>query len=63
MEEYALVRRLRALGSIRILRGAVSTSVRRYESNGPLRNALRNSVLILLFYLGVPPRALARIYR
>lgn len=63
MEEYLLVRKLRALGSVRILPGAVVTSVRRYERNGPFRNALRNAAITLLFYLGVPPRALARLYR
>jgi rSAM/selenodomain-associated transferase 2 len=63
MEEYLLIRRLRALGLVRILPGAVSTSVRRYERNGPLRNALRNAAIILLFRLGVAPDRLARLYR
>lgn len=63
MEEYLLVRKLRALGPVRILPGAVVTSVRRYERNGPFRNALRNAAITLLFYLGVPPRGLARLYR
>jgi len=63
MEEYLLFKKLRALGPARILPGAVSTSVRRYERNGPFRNALRNAAITLLFYLGVPPRSLARLYR
>jgi rSAM/selenodomain-associated transferase 2 len=63
MEEYFLIRRLKVLGSVRILPGAVSTSVRRYERNGPLRNALRNAGIILLFHLGVAPDRLERLYR
>lgn len=63
MEEYYLLRRLKALGPVRILAQKVRTSARRYEQNGPWLQALRNSALTALFYLGVPPRALVRLYR
>ncbi|HAZ07815.1 MAG TPA: glycosyltransferase [Elusimicrobia bacterium] len=63
MEEYLLIAKLRPLGRVVILPGKVATSVRRYEKNGRLFNALRNAVITALFYLGVPPRSLARLYR
>lgn len=63
MEEYLLFKKLKALGPALILPGSVATSARRYEKNGRLFNALRNAALIALFYLGVPPRRLARLYR
>lgn len=63
MEEYLLFRKLRPLGRVVILPGKATTSVRRYEKNGRLLNALRNAAITVLFYLGVPPRSLARLYR
>lgn len=63
MEEYLLFRKLKSLGRVVILPGRVATSVRRYETNGRLFNALRNAAITVLFYLGVPPRSLARLYR
>lgn len=60
MEEYELRRRLK--GPLILLPGAVRTSARRYERRGPLRNNLRNLVILFLYYLGVPPRRLARLY-
>lgn len=62
MEEYLLITKLRPLGRVVILPGKAATSVRRYEKNGRLLNALRNTAITVLFYLGVPPRALARLY-
>ncbi|MEK7232537.1 MAG: TIGR04283 family arsenosugar biosynthesis glycosyltransferase [Elusimicrobiota bacterium] len=63
MEEYLLCRKLKSLGRVVILPGKVATSVRRYERNGKLFNALRNAAITVLFYLGVPPCSLARLYR
>lgn len=63
MEEYFLTRKLRPWGSTRLLSPSVVTSSRRYEKNGPLLNALRNTFLVTLFYLGVSPMRLARLYR
>lgn len=62
MEEYLFIPKLRKLGSIKILNHAVLTSVRRHVKNGPIRNSLRNSFLISLFYLGVSPKRLATWY-
>jgi rSAM/selenodomain-associated transferase 2 len=63
MEEYLFIPRLRAHGRIHIFRAAVRTSCRRHEARGPIRNALRNMGLILLFYGGVSPDRLACWYR
>lgn len=61
MEEYELRRRLR--GPLILLPLAVRTSARRYRSRGPWRNNLRNLLILFLYYLGMPPRRLARLYR
>jgi len=62
MEEYYLLPKLRRKGRLVILPERISTSARRYEKNGPLFNAVRNSVLIGLHYCGVSPERLARYY-
>lgn len=62
MEEYLFVPRLKHLGEVRVLREKVKTSCRKYELKGPFRNSLKNSFLILLFYLGVSPKRLATWY-
>jgi hypothetical protein len=63
MEEYFLIPKLRRLGRFETFRESVLTSARKYEKKGPLRNALANSLLIFLFYIGVPPERLAGWYR
>jgi rSAM/selenodomain-associated transferase 2 len=63
MEEYYLARKLKRMGAICLLPAAAVTSARRYEKNGPVRNALRNSLLVMLFHLEVAPAVLKRMYR
>lgn len=63
MEEYYLLPELSRLGPVTIIDAPVKTSVRRYERNGPVCNALRNAAIIALFKAGVPPRVLAGLYR
>lgn len=63
MEEYYFFRKLRRAGRIEILPEAVVTSARRYEKNGALHNALRNTALLALHYIGIRPEALARMYK
>lgn len=63
MEEYELARRLRGQGKFAALPAAATTSVRRYERRGPLATALRNSALVALWHLGVPPARLVDWYR
>ncbi len=63
MEEYFFIPKLRARGNIHLFRASVRTSCRRHVARGPIRNALRNTALVLLFYMGISPVRLARWYR
>lgn len=62
MEEYFLLPKLARLGPVVVMEEAVLTSVRRYERNGPVFNALRNAAIIALFKAGVSPERLRRLY-
>ncbi|MGE5200879.1 MAG: TIGR04283 family arsenosugar biosynthesis glycosyltransferase, partial [Acidobacteriota bacterium] len=61
MEDVALVRRI---GKLRLvaLDAAALTSAERYRRDGYLRRSLRNLFCLSLYFLGVPPRAIRRIY-
>ena len=59
MEDIDLVRRTRAIGSIRIVPQAAVTSGRRWESAGVLRMTLVNLSCAIGFRLGVPTAQLA----
>ncbi len=62
MEEYLLIPKLRKMGRLFLLQEKVRTSSRKYVKKGPLRNSLRNLTLIFLFFLGVSPNKLSKIY-
>ncbi len=62
MEDVAMIRRLRAVGSVDLLPAALLTSPRRYEREGRWRGWLRNVALIGLYLAGVSPERLARWY-
>ena len=59
MEDLEFARRLGRAGRVVRLREAVTTSARRWERLGLVRTNLRMIVLRWLYYLGVPPGALA----
>lgn len=61
MEDVELVRRLRRVGSLSPIPASLPTSSRRYRREGPLA-ILRNSALLALHHLGVPPARLAAWY-
>ena len=63
MEDFELLRRLRGRGRIAIVPFPVSTSARRWNALGPLRTTWINQMVVLGYYLGVPPERLARWYR
>ncbi|MDJ0722489.1 MAG: TIGR04283 family arsenosugar biosynthesis glycosyltransferase [Desulfobacterales bacterium] len=63
MEDFELVRRLRARGRIAILPAAVRTSPRRWLNVGVGRTTLINQAIVSAYLAGVPPRKLARFYR
>jgi len=61
MEDVDLVRRL---GRRRLapLPAAVSSSARRYRADGYIRRPLRNLLCLSLYFAGLPPRHIARLY-
>jgi hypothetical protein len=61
MEDVDLVRRLKRRELVMLQSRAV-TSGERYRREGYLARSLRNLGCILLYYLRVPPRVLARLY-
>jgi rSAM/selenodomain-associated transferase 2 len=62
MEDVALVRRLGRSRLARLDATAV-TSARRYRQGGYWRRPLRNLCCLALYYLGVPPQRILRLYR
>lgn len=64
MEDVDLMRRIKKDGKqIHILRDKVTTSARRWEKEGAVYTTLKNQVIVMLYYLGVRPESLARLYR
>jgi rSAM/selenodomain-associated transferase 2 len=61
MEDVDLVRRLKR-GEIALLKSRAVTSAAPYQSEGYFAHGLRNLGLMLLYYLRLPARALARLY-
>ncbi len=64
MEDVDLMRRIKKDGKkIHILRDKVMTSARRWENEGAVYTTLRNKIIVILYYLGVSPRKLAKLYK
>jgi hypothetical protein len=61
MEDIDLVRRLGRRRLVPIAAHAIS-SARRYRSEGYLRRPLRNLLCLSLYFAGVPPRQITRLY-
>jgi rSAM/selenodomain-associated transferase 2 len=61
MEDVDLVRRLKRRELVGLKSRAV-TSAKRYRTEGYLSRSFRHLGLMLLYYLRVPPRVLARLY-
>jgi rSAM/selenodomain-associated transferase 2 len=62
MEDVEFVGRLKREGRIRALKEQVHTSARRWEREGWWRRSARNQGLLALYYVGVSPEWLARLY-
>jgi rSAM/selenodomain-associated transferase 2 len=62
MEDVAFSREMKRRGAPACLRSRVRTSGRRWESRGVLRTILLMWRLRLLYFLGVRPERLARLY-
>lgn len=64
MEDVEIMRRIKKRrGQITIVKGAVTTSQRRWEKEGILLCTLRNWLLITLYLVGVSPELLSRLYK
>jgi rSAM/selenodomain-associated transferase 2 len=62
MEDVRLVQALRKRGRLTLLPQTVHTSGRRWQRDGVLYTTVRNTVLITLYFWGVPPEKLQRWY-
>lgn len=63
LEDLDLARRLGRTGRGALLAGPVTTSARRFERRGTVRTVAVNWLIWILYFLGVHPRRLARLYR
>jgi hypothetical protein len=63
MEDFELIRRLKKKGKIVILPDPVTTSPRRWLNLGVFKTWLLNQIIIGAYFIGIPPRRLARWYR
>lgn len=61
MEDVDLIRRI-GQDRLEVLRSRAITSAARYKQDGYASRILRNSVCLGLFFAGVPPRMVARLY-
>ena len=61
MEDVDFVRRI-GRARVEILAVPAVTSADRYRRNGYLPRMVRNAVCLLLYFIGVPPKSIARIY-
>jgi hypothetical protein len=63
MEDFELIRRLKQRGRIAIVPAAVITSARRWQTVGVLQTTVMHQLVILAYFLGVPPARIAQWYR
>lgn len=61
MEDVEIVQRI-GRSNLLPLAARLQTSARRYRRSGYLRRSLRNLICLTLYFLGVPPHVLARLY-
>lgn len=63
MEDIELTRRMKRVGRIACLRQRVTTSSRRWQHDGIVRTIVLMWTLRALYFLGVSPQRLQRVYR
>ena len=61
MEDFILARKLRKHRPL-LLDGPIHVDARRWNTNGPLRQTFRNWCIVTLYYLGIQPKTLVRLY-
>jgi len=62
MEDVDFTRRLKRTGLVTALQSKVTTSYRRWDSRGPLRTILLMWILRFLYWIGISPQRLTRLY-
>lgn len=63
MEDVAITQQLKSLGKVACLKDKLMTSSRRWENNGAIRTVLLMWKIRFLYWLGIPPEKLVKIYR
>ncbi|MDE0467958.1 MAG: TIGR04283 family arsenosugar biosynthesis glycosyltransferase [Candidatus Poribacteria bacterium] len=63
LEEMEFSKGLRRLGKTTLVSPCIHISARRWETGGIVRTTLSNWLITLLYFLGVSPEKLARLYR
>lgn len=63
MEDVDFILRLRRMGKVSVIKKTLLTSSRRWLHEGAIYCLSRNSILISLYLLGVPPAKLARYFK
>lgn len=63
LEDLDFIRRLKRIGAVEILPQQVVTSSRRYVEGGPVRTVVLNWLIWVLYFSGVSPQRLSRLYK
>lgn len=63
MEDFEFIRRLQKAGKILTVSVPVITSPRRWQQKGILKTTLINQIVVISFFLGVPPTIIVNWYR
>ncbi len=63
LEDLEMIRRIKKKTKFKRLQQVVTTSSRRFEKHGPIKQQLKNIVIVTAFYIGISPYYLARFYR
>ena len=62
MEDFKLIRRFQRIGEVLTLPVPVITSPRRWLNHGILKTTLINQLIVVLYFMGIPPDTIARLY-
>lgn len=62
LEDVRFVKKLKKKGKLKIATSSVTTSPRRYEKNGFIKNILKNYLIMLLYNLRFSPRFIKKFY-
>ena len=62
MEDFELIRRFQKIGDVMTVPVPVITSPRRWLNHGILKTTLINQLIVVLYFMGIPPDTIARLY-